>query len=483
MEQLDPKYQIELDSLREAIQNSDLLTTYLDDEEEASYQVLRDEFEPKIESLYERVAEYHPLQLTTLESALLHPEFEGLYLSRILGFSVLRGEIDEDYHYRRPQDHFKEVLLVIANSSNFEWIKNKIGQGCQIGFALSSEIWVSNLVNQVENKKIKHFYESMIVDKLRLFPARKQAYENYYRQFVNHNYHSADFPKTIPELKTLFSALEKFIQYRITHGMVNMSLLPNFKEFLNNEAFKKEEEYLRMLILFSRYFPHQGHEDWIKDLFNDARINFPDFSEKYFQYLLEIEEKGLPLDKESDLNVYRLLDTSIEDDLSKYSTLSNEIHQKGYIHEDAIEATRNFYENHEGLSDINEGLRHTIFGHFENLILNLPVEDYKAFIGQDHRKSENEGMQDDSIARFMKLYMDIFANQEFNLRLRDVSMNFLQRCLKEFTDKRSTQYQDIKHFVMDKFPEWGFMREKEVVELFKTRRKRKAPKAETHAKR
>jgi hypothetical protein len=26
---------------------------------------------------------------------------------------------------------------------------------------------------------------------------------------------------------------------------------------------------------------------------------------------------------------------------------------------------------------------------------------------------------------------------------------------------------------MDKFPEWGFMKEKEVAELFKTRRKRK----------
>jgi hypothetical protein len=99
-----------------------------------SYQALREKFEPEIEALYERVAENHPLQLTTLEDALLHPEFEGLYAARVLGFSVLRGEIDEDYHYRRPQDHFKNVLLSIADSSNFEWIKSKIGQSCQIGF-------------------------------------------------------------------------------------------------------------------------------------------------------------------------------------------------------------------------------------------------------------------------------------------------------------------------------------------------------------
>ena len=503
MENLDPIYQNELDSLRGVIQSSELLATYLEDEEEASYQALRDEFEPQIEALYERVAENHPLQLTTLEGILLHTEFEGLYLSKVLGFSVLRGEIDDDYHYRRPQDHFKAVLLAIAESSNFEWIKNKIGQGCQIGFALSSEIWVSNLVNQVENKKVRSFYESMIVDKLRSLPARKQAYNNYYRQFLSHNYHSSDFPKNIPELKTLFSSLEKFIQYRIKHGMVNMSLLPNFKEFLNNEDFKKEEEYLRMLILFSRYFPHEGHEEWIKGLMNNARVNYPHFNDEYFNYCLEIEEKGLPLDKESDLNVYGLLDPSIDDDLYRYSALINEINQKGYIHEDAIEAIRNFYDNHDGLSDINECLRHTIYGHFEKLIANLPVEDYRSLTGSEHKRGaepvQEENTEsgntapadtgrhkyyftDDSIARFMKLYMDLFSNQEFNLRLRDLSMGFVQRALKTFTDKRSTQYQELKHFVMEKFPDWEFMREKEVVELFKTRRKRKPAKAEVSGK-
>ena len=485
MEKLDPAYQTELDTLRSTIQSSDLLAAYLEDEEESSYQVLRDEFEPQLEALYERVAEYHPLQLTTIETELLHPEFEGLYLSKVLGFSVLRGEIDSEYHYRRPQDHFKKVLLAIAESSNFEWIKNKIGQGCQVGFALSSEIWVSNLVQQVENKKVRQFFESMINDKLRALPARKQAYDNYYRQFITHNYHSADFPKNLPELKTLFSALEKFIQYRIKHGRINMSLLPNFTEFLNNQEFRNEEEYLRMLILFSRYFPHDGHEEWIKGLLNEARRNFPGFNETYFNYILEIEEKGLPLDKESDLNVYKLLDTSIEDDLLRYSSLINEIHQKGYIHEDAIESIRQFYDNHEGLSDINECLRHTIYGNFEKLLLNLPVDDYKTFTGQDQRKAESGdgATYDDSISRYMKIYIDIFSNQEFNLRLRDLSMTFVQRCLKQFTDKRSTQYQDIKHFVMDKFPEWEFMKEKEVVELFKTRRKRKAGKPEVAGKR
>ena len=474
MEKLDPKYQMELDTLRGVIQSSDLLATYLDDEEETSYQALREAFEPQIEALYERVAENHPLQLTTLEDAILHQEFEGLYAARILGFSVLRGEIDEEYRYRRPQDHFKNALLAIADSSNFEWIKAKIGQGCQIGFALSSEIWVSNLISQVDNKKVRHFYESMILDKFRALSARKAAYDGYYRQFLHHNYQSVDFPSNVGELKSGFSALEKFIQYRIKAGKNNLSLLPNFREFLNNDSFKNEEEYLRMLILFCRYFPHEGHEEWIKGILNNARVNFPGFNELYFKYLLEIEEKGLPLDKASDLNLNKLLDTSINDELLRYNNLIEVIHDKGYIHEDAIEATRVFYENHFGLSDINESLRHTIYGHFEQLMKHLPEEDYKTFTGQDHKKSEEEATRDESIARFMKLYMDIFGNQEFNIRLRDLSMSFVNRCMKKFVDKRSAPYQDVKHFVMDKFPDWEFMREKEVVELFKTRRKRKA---------
>lgn len=473
MEKLDPKYQIELDSLRGVIQSSDVLATYLDDEEEASYHVIRETFEPQIEDLYERVAEHHPLQLTTLESALLHPEFEGLYLPRILGFSILRGEIDSEYHFKRPQDHFKNVLLAIADSSNFEWIKNKIGQSCQIGFALSSEIWVSNLINQVENKKVRHFFETLINDKLRALPARKAAYESYFRQFTHHNYHSAEFPKTVGELKTLFSSLEKFIQYRIKAGKVNESLLPNLKEFFNQATFRSEDEYVRLLILFARYFPHQGHEDWIRKIFNDIRSSYPDFNDFYFRYLLEIEEKGLKLDKDSDLNVQSLLDPGIQDDLMRYSSLISLIHQKGYIHEEAIEATRQFYENHLGLSDINETLRHTIYGHFEQLLSHLPVEDYKVLTGSEHKKSEDEAIKDDSIAKYIKLYMDIFSNQEFNIRLRNLCMAYVNNCLKQFTDKRSAHYQDVKHFVMDKFPEWGFMKEKEVVELFKTRRKRK----------
>jgi len=70
--------------------------------------------------------------------------------------------------------------------------------------------------------------------------------------------------------------------------------------------------------------------------------------------------------------------------------------------------------------------------------------------------------------------MDIFDNKEFNIRLRDLSMQYVARCMARYTDKRSAPYQDIKHFVIERFPQWGFLKEKEAADLFKTQRKRKA---------
>ena len=49
----------------------------------------------------------------------------------------------------------------------------------------------------------------------------------------------------------------------------------------------------------------------------------------------------------------------------------------------------------------------------------------------------------------------------------------MRKLLKHYTDKRGKDYQDIKKFVSTAFQDFGFMKEKEIVEMFKTRRKRK----------
>lgn len=90
MEGLATNYKNHLEQLKGAIQESELLAQYLENETDDLYKQMIDAFEPHILELYELVAEKSPLQLVSLESELLDSGFEGLFLPRILGYSVLR---------------------------------------------------------------------------------------------------------------------------------------------------------------------------------------------------------------------------------------------------------------------------------------------------------------------------------------------------------------------------------------------------------
>jgi len=130
-----------------------------------------------VAEIYHEVADHHPLQLPELERVLLNPFFEGLFQPRILGYCVLRGELSEQFKYVRPQETFRQFLLAIANSANFDVIKQRIGQTVQLGFALSSDIWIANLLEQIENKKVKVYFQSMIHDRFRDVEARRLLLE------------------------------------------------------------------------------------------------------------------------------------------------------------------------------------------------------------------------------------------------------------------------------------------------------------------
>jgi hypothetical protein len=459
MEALDNKYAIELESIKGAIQSSDLLATYEESEEEEDYLALRSEFEPSIENLYQRVAVENPLQLISMEKKLCDPGFEGLYLARVLGYAVLRGEVDAQYRYKRPQDHFKDVLLSICNSSNFEYIKTRIGQTIQIGFGLSSDIWITNLIEQVANKRVAGFLKSQILPKYRELPERKDAYGRYSRQFTDSAFQSAEFPKTQNELKGMFSSLKSFLLHRAKQAEHNESLLPNIIDFLNNPALQFSREYLEILVIFAHFYDYSAQKHWLKDLFNRARREYPAFETEYFEFLESLLNSGLEIDRAEDEKILSLLDMSIEDELTRYYRLIEIVHTRGYVHDDTIEAVRNFYDQHEGLSTVNECLRRAIFRHFKQLMHNLPEEAYTDYF---------------ELNKTFALYMNLFNNQQFNLDVKKLSMHYVQKLLKKYIDKRGRDYQDIKKFVSHTFVEYGFMSEKEIVELFKTRRRKKA---------
>jgi hypothetical protein len=110
------------------------------------------------------------------------------------------------------------------------------------------------------------------------------------------------------------------------------------------------------------------------------------------------------------------------------------------------------------MSPINKCLRSTIFAYFRRFISNIKESDYNEYF---------------ELSKIFPVYIDIFANQKFNQSIKELCMVYIKKLLKKYVDKRGKDYQDIKKFVQVNFLELGFMKNKELVELFKSRRKKK----------
>lgn len=458
---LDDIYKQQLQSIAGAIQESDELAYYLSEEEESYYEQLRENFEPEIEQLYEKVAMENPLQIISLDQVLMHEAFEGLFLPRILGYSVLRGELNEQVKYARPQDHFKVVLMAICNSPNFEILKKRIGQSIQIGFALSSDIWITNLITAIDNKRIRYFLQSQKLDKYRTPEGRLKGYQTYKKQFLHFNYMTAEFPSSVGDLKVMTASLKEFLMYRIEKKLDNSSLLPFLRDFIQNADFHAHDEYLPILCLYANFIANSDDDRKHLGLyFNAVRKDHPGFADKWLRMLVDLNNRGgVTIDKDADANLSAIVDRTVNDILSEYYSLLDLIHQHGYMREETMEAVKLFVNKQAGLSTVNECVRLTVFNYFARLLNNLELSDY-------HELFE--------LSKIYTVYINIFSNEHFNQDVKKVSMAYVNKLLLHYTDKRGKDYQDIKKFVSTTFVDLNFLKEKEVMEMFKTRRKKKA---------
>jgi hypothetical protein len=167
----------------------------------------------------------------------------------------------------------------------------------------------------------------------------------------------------------------------------------------------------------------------------------------------------IDVDAAADGRISELLDKKIKDDLTPYYELMDVLHGEGFRSDKAQEAIKVFYNKHEGLSTVNECVRQAVYQYFNRFMRDLQPTDYPEFF---------------ELAKVFTIYIEIFANQAFNQQIKDLSMHFVKKkCLKHFTDKRGKDYQDIKKFVTATFQDLNFLTEKQVVELFKTRRKKR----------
>lgn len=456
MEALATQYKDHLEQLKAALMQSEILQSYLDSEEEQDFKTMAEGFEPHLQELYETVANHHPLQLVALEKELLDPAFEGMFLPRILGYSVLRGEIDENYKYKRPQDHFKEILMAICESANFEMIRQRIGQTVQIGFALSSDIWLTNFLEQITNKKIKNFLLSQKQDKFRDLASRKQGYDSYARQFTNQNFLSCEFPANLAELKVFSTSLKTFLLYRAHKKFDNASLLPQISALIGNKTFYGEPEFLELMLIAGMFYDISKEDKKVfTQAFDHMRANMDLFTERFFKILLSIYRSEVEISPDIDKRMSALINKSVKDEITSYYQMMDIIHTKGYVHEDSIEAAKNYYEQHKGISFENECLREGIFGYCEAFLNNLDEESYHEYF---------------EINKVFVSYINVFYNQKFNQNIKDLSLRYIHRLLDKYTDKRGRDYQDIKKFVTTTFLDLGFKTEKELNELFKTKK-------------
>ncbi|WP_020535409.1 hypothetical protein [Lewinella cohaerens] len=460
MYELIPEYLERLETIAGEIQASEVLQQYLEEEEEEYFNTLKEMFEPNINLVYQDVAAHHPLQLIHLERILLDTAFEGLFLPRILGFSVLRGTVDHRYKYTRPQHHFQDILLAICNSANFDILKKRIGQTIQIGFALSSDIWVTNLINAIDNRRVRHYLQGLKSDRLRVLDERKRDYARYNRQFVSENYLSVVFPDTPAELTIEYAGLERFLLYRINTQEDNSSIVPPLDTFVSSDELNGTTEHMKIATLYGAFFELPDDSQVVlSEAIEKMRTSLPDADEAQLEFLLYLHaHKEVKLTPEADLNLAALYDRQTDDQLSDYFTIIEKIHTEGYTNEPTQEAIREVYLNHEGLSSFNEGIRRTIFHYFDIFVKNLEAKDYPEYF---------------EITKLFAVYMGLFGNQKFNQDLKELSMAYVKKLLKVYTDKRGKDYQDIKKFVSATFLDFGFLTDKEIVNLFKTRRKRK----------
>jgi len=459
MEDLLQQYKSRLDEIKAAIQGSEELQAYLDEEEEEQYKLLIEKFEGSMHEVYVEVANSYPLQIISLENYLLDPDFEGLYLPKALGYTVLRGQINDDVEYERPQKHFKKVLEFINSSSNFDQIKKRVGQSIQVGFALSSDIWITNIINAATNKQVKNFLISQNQDKYHDIRNRRTAYVKYSKQFMSLNFYTADFPTNRPELIREFRLLKFFLLYRANeHNGNNANLDAKLTEFINSSAsFEKDPRYLEILLIIAmKYELIPTDEQVIANYFNELRQE-EGFETKFFTLLVRLD-KEINVGPEDELNLIKILDTSKGDKISDLLKVLKIIHTEGYMNEEAISASRDFYYSNEGLSPHNSCLRSSIFHYFKSLLTKLELTDYADYF---------------EINKVMVQYINIFDNQQFNMDIKDTSLKYIKKLLKHYTDKRGRDYQDIKKYVWSSFIDLNFMSEKELKEFFKTKRKAK----------
>lgn len=464
MYELNDTYKAHLDGIAEAIQASPNLASYLEEEEDEHYEALKNEFEPQLEAAHEQIMHYSPFESESFERYLLDDRFEGLYLPRIVGYSVLRPRINEHNYYVRQNEHFDEVLRYIAGNSNFDQLRSRIGQAVQVGFALSSDIYVSSTIEEIPSKRVRQFFQQQRSDDARTKEGRSRLLQRFRRQFRSKNYHYAPFPTEEKDLVGMTDHMVDFLLYRVSKPELNNDALPGpLYQFVTNESFAGKEELLKPLTIYGAYLLPEDDAtlDGITQIMSRERHEHPDrVADQVLQFILELKRSDeITFADERETNLGGIIDRDIDDRLTAYFNLSDQLHTEGIDNPEVQENIQREVLRHPGLSDFNENIRQSVLVYFDEFAAGLDTDQYNEWFAKT--------------GRLFPIYMKIFSNEEFNQSLRSLAVRYTKRLTKVHTNKRGKDYRDLKKTTVSTWIDYGFMNEKQLKNFFKTPRKKR----------
>ncbi|CAH1000016.1 hypothetical protein LEM8419_01217 [Neolewinella maritima] len=463
MYELNDTYKAHLDAIAEAIQASPHLAQYMEEEEDEQYEALKAEFEPQIEAAHEQINHHSPFEIESFERYLMDDRFEGLFLPRVLGYSVLRPEINELFYYRQQNDHFGTLLNYIAGNVNFDQLSSRIGQAVQVGFALSSDIYVTGLIDEIPSKRVRQFLMTQKSDDARTQQGRSAIFNRYKRQFKSRNYQYAPAPQSVPELISHSKHFVDFLLYRVSNKELNNDALPApLYHFVTNEEFAGRKELIEPLVIYSAYLPvEEGAQAALTEVLNRERKEDPKrVSDQILTFILRLKnDSAVTFGKDEEAKLGQIVDRSVDDDLTAYFNLTDRIHSEGYDDPEVQEAIQEQVLKQDGLSDFNENIRRTILVYVSDLAASLGTDDYNEWFA--------------TTGKLFPVYMKVFANEQFNQELRRLAIRYTKRLIKVHTNKRGKDYRDIKKTTVATWSDYGFMTDKQLKEFFKTPRKRK----------
>ena len=219
-------------------------------------------------------------------------------------------------------------------------------------------------------------------------------------------------------------------------------------QFLDNTAFHGTMEHTTILGLASAFLDlNVDEKKQLTSVYSTLRNSNSNFSDMHLDFIIAMRNRDIDLDNKADNSISSMIDKSIADDISDYYKLMDIVHGKGYVHRDAVDAVRAFYNSHEGLSKINTRVRSVIYAYFKRIIVHLDEKEYVIFMellgatpasatDKDVVDEKEETSEGETRNLAIPVYMEIFSNQQFNQNIKDLSLIYVRKLLRFHTDKR-----------------------------------------------